>query len=497
MDSLSVFCKTERCDPMRKPPVPENEQERLAALRDLHIVDTPPEERFDQITRLAARVFMTPIALVSLVEADRQWFKSAQGLETSETPREVSFCAHAIMGDGPFVVRDAAADPRFSHNPLVRGEPGIRFYAGHPIRSKDGAKLGTLCVIDRQPRTLSEDELVILRDLAALVEHELQAWQRPHLDSRPTEVVPPQAAVDPVTRTWNRETIMSLLTRELARADQEGWPVGVVLADVYRLERVNEIYGRKAGDALLQEVAGRIHAVIRSYDRIGRLGEDEFLVVLPGCNLAQTTRVTEKLNRSLGKGPVSVSDVEVPLSVTFGLSATTAVSTPEPETLISAVTTALARAKDRQVVEEVHIERSIVVNCPPEECFAFLADHTRDPQWSATFVASQKTSPGPWGVGTKLQRSLRLLGRYVEFSGEITVFERNRQCCYRSEPEPIPHTMCRTLQPVAGGTRITLSLDIDPIRLTGMLSLSDSVTALMLERGMDISLKNLKLLLDR
>ncbi len=156
-------------------PVVENEAERLAALRALAILDTPREDRFDRITRMATRLFGVPIALISLVDADRQWFKSCQGLGISETPRSISFCAHALVSDGPLVIPDARRDPRFSDNPLVTAEPYIRFYAGQPLADAQGMKLGTLCILDHRPRTLSQADLDLLKDLAAVAEQELNA----------------------------------------------------------------------------------------------------------------------------------------------------------------------------------------------------------------------------------------------------------------------------------------------------------------------------------
>ena len=159
------------------PSRPEDESERLAALHALEILDTAAEERFDRITRVTQRVFDAPIALISLVDAARQWFKSRQGVTVGETPRDVSFCGHAILDDGPLVVSDARQDPRFAENPLVTGDLQVRFYAGYPLRSAHGHKLGTLCVMDRRPRQMSDDDLQLLRDLASWAEDELSAQQ--------------------------------------------------------------------------------------------------------------------------------------------------------------------------------------------------------------------------------------------------------------------------------------------------------------------------------
>jgi signal transduction histidine kinase len=158
---------------MRPPALPIDESERLAALQALHLLDTPAEERFDRVTRLAARLFDVPIALVTLVDADRQWFKSCVGLDVSETGRDVSFCGHAILDDAVFLVADALSDERFTDNPLVTGAPHIRFYAGIPLQSRAGYRIGTLCLIDHRPRTLAPDQIDLLQELASLVEQEL------------------------------------------------------------------------------------------------------------------------------------------------------------------------------------------------------------------------------------------------------------------------------------------------------------------------------------
>ena len=146
-------------------PVPENEAARLETLRQYEILDTDPEESFNDLTRLAAYICDTPIALITLVDSNRQWFKARVGLDAKETSRDISFCAHAIMQDGPFIVRDALDDSRFRANPMVLSDPYIRFYAGSPLMSPEGFKIGTLCVIDREPRELSPKQMAALKIL--------------------------------------------------------------------------------------------------------------------------------------------------------------------------------------------------------------------------------------------------------------------------------------------------------------------------------------------
>ena len=153
---------------------PDNEAERLAALRAYRVLDTAAETAYDDVVRLASFVCGAPIAVVSLVDADRQWFKAKVGVAMTETPREVAFCAHAVLGGETLVVEDARSDPRFADNPLVTADPYVRFYAGAPLVDAAGHGLGSLCVVDRTPRRLTADQLAALaalsRQVVALLE---------------------------------------------------------------------------------------------------------------------------------------------------------------------------------------------------------------------------------------------------------------------------------------------------------------------------------------
>lgn len=280
---------------MITPPIPIDEEVRLRTLHSLSILDTPAEERFDRLTRIARRIFRVPIALVSLVDDDRQWFKSNAGLTVPQTPRDISFCGHAILGEGVFIVPDARRDPRFADNPLVLDEPFIRFYAGFPLQSLDGSKLGTLCIMDRRPRTLSKTEVEILRDLALMAEHELTVLEL--------------AMMDELTMIANRRGFISIANHSLSLCTRQSIPASLIFLDLDDFKSINDKFGHAEGDRALRAFAGRMRSTFRDSDLCGRLGGDEFVVML--TNAAKDTaqdialrfrRSVEDLNREADRG---------------------------------------------------------------------------------------------------------------------------------------------------------------------------------------------------
>ena len=169
---LRAWALRNACQWMRAP-LPKNEAQRLAALQRLCLLDSEPEERFDRLTRIAATAFDAPMAFVTMIDSDRQWFKSRVGLDATETSRDAAFCAHAILDEKPMIVPDALLDSRFAENPVVLGDPRVRFYAGIPLSLPDGHCIGTLCVVDVRPRQPDPGKIDLLRDLAQCVEQEL------------------------------------------------------------------------------------------------------------------------------------------------------------------------------------------------------------------------------------------------------------------------------------------------------------------------------------
>lgn len=305
------------------PDLTPDEPARLQALRNLNLVDTPLEERFERITRLARGLLDVDIVAVSLVEADRQFFKSIQGLDVCGTSRDVSFCGHTILGDDLHIVPDARLDDRFNDNPLVTGPPNIVTYAAMPLRSQDGFNIGSLCAIHSSPREFDADELQHLRDLAAMAELELQAAAANAVQAALVEEVSTEqrrALIDPLTRMWNREGIQKIGEETIAglRTAPEG--AAVVMVDLDRFKPINDTHGHAAGDEVLRSAARRMLAAVRECDAVGRIGGDEFLCILSRCDTPESaTRVAERIRLRLTEHPIKTDAGDIDLSASLGV----------------------------------------------------------------------------------------------------------------------------------------------------------------------------------
>ncbi|MGB5258229.1 MAG: GAF domain-containing protein [Woeseiaceae bacterium] len=287
---------------MIKPATPVDELLRLETLRNLKILDTDPEERFDRVTRLAKRIFGTEIALVSLVDSDRQWFKSYQGLEVTETPRDISFCGHAILNDEVMVVHDTHEDERFRDNPLVAADPSIRFYAGCPISAPNGSKLGTLCVIDSKPRQVDDEDVTLLAELGQLVEEELAMADMMH--------------DDPVTGLSNSLGFSQIAEYLLAMCVRTEAPATMMLFRVANQNVITGFMGQEEGDRAAIEMAQLLMANFRDSDIIGRLTHDTFAVLMASATTSNVEvardRIREAVEQRNHRGETEYElDVEV------------------------------------------------------------------------------------------------------------------------------------------------------------------------------------------
>jgi diguanylate cyclase (GGDEF)-like protein len=246
---------------------------------------TSHEERFDRVTRMAKRMFGVEISLVSLIDEDRQRFKPTQGLDASETPREISFCGHAINQDGLFIVPNAIEDVRFSDNPLVTKAPNIRFYAGYTLKLRQGINLGTLCLIDSKPKHLNEEDQQLLKDLGAMVEQEIRSIQL--------------ATLDELTLISNRRGFMTLAEHSQKVCRRKKIPMSVILFDLNKFKPINDNFGHHEGDFALKQFAQVMLSVFRESDVIGRLGGDEFVVMLTDHNDEQIEIILDRFKTEM------------------------------------------------------------------------------------------------------------------------------------------------------------------------------------------------------
>ena len=281
---------------MKKPIIPDDEALRIKSLFKLDVLDTPPDERFDSITRIAKILFDVPIALVSLVDTNRQWFKSKQGLDACETSRDSSFCAHAIaetdidtLQDRIFEVPDTLLDDRFSDNPLVTDHPHIRFYAGFVLQSIDGYNLGTLCIIDSQPRTLSKADRNKLIDLGVVAQTTLQSLH--HHDK------------DVVTGIYNRRGFLSIAEYMLATCKRNHYLATVIYFDLTNLKSITPNREDSFEKEVLQRFTSVLMECFQQADLFARIDVSRFIVLTihnEGADVDQFSRqVKDKIHHQV------------------------------------------------------------------------------------------------------------------------------------------------------------------------------------------------------
>lgn len=253
---------------MKEQSIPLNETTRLQSQHSLRILDSVPEERFDRITRMAQRLFEVDICLVSFAASDRHWSKTKHGLNTGDTPRNISSFGHACCDDDLLVVEDTLRHPRLADHPQVTGDPRIRFHAGHSIHAPDGERIGTIGLFDAKPRRFSTGDVQTLKDFAALVDEELASSSKIH--------------VDELTGIANRRGFMAVAHHVLPLCARNGLSVELLFFDLDDFKKFNDEFGHDVGDRALQLFAKSLLKGFRSADVIARLGGDEFAVMMAG-----------------------------------------------------------------------------------------------------------------------------------------------------------------------------------------------------------------------
>lgn len=281
------------------------ESARLSALRSYCVLETGREARFDDLTCLASTICETPVSLVSLVDTNRLFLKSAYGMDVREVPYPDFFCGHAIRQRDIFIVPDAAEDSRFAKHPLVVESPRVRFYAGAPLITPQDYRLGTLCVIDFVPRELQPRQLETLRILARQVMCQLELNL--------------QAMRDPLTGLYNRRQLEEGLHREVLRARRIGGTVGVMAIDVDHFKRVNDTLGHEVGDSALRGIANELASCVREEDIACRAGGEEFVIILPGAGKASLRSRAEAVRRTIEQAQILAGEGTLRLTVSIGL----------------------------------------------------------------------------------------------------------------------------------------------------------------------------------
>ena len=265
----------------------DDEYGRIACLHRYEVLDSEPEQPFDKITSLVKTVLKVPICAVSLVDRERQWFKSIVGLDARQTPRAISFCTHTVRSREPLVINDAALDSRFSDNPLVLGAPFIRSYAGAPLQSPEGYNLGSLCAIDTEPRSFDEAELGVLKSFAALVVDELELRRI--------------AERDHLTGALTRRGFTAQVEKEIGRFDRHNRPSALLTFDIDHFKSVNDTFGHPFGDEVLKAVAACCEHGLRPSDTFGRMGGEEFAILAAETSAADALLCAERFRSAVAR----------------------------------------------------------------------------------------------------------------------------------------------------------------------------------------------------
>lgn len=302
-------------------PIPVDESLRQQTLDEMNLLDTPAEHYLDTLVQLTQNLVKVDTVLISLIDQDRQWFKARVGLDATETKRDVSFCGYAILGEDTLLVPDATLDERFADNPLVLGPPYIRFYAGRPLRAGNGQAIGTLCMVDPRPRSMSQAQQANFRDLATLAEGYLQLRTliqsnrdlRVEMDREQRK-----ALLDPLTQLWNRGGLLTFQDRECRRARESHAQLGVLYADLDHFKSINDQHGHAAGDLVLCECARRLRAALRPDDLLVRQGGEEFVALLKVKDSEEVQRVAERVRELIGHEPVQLPCGPLPVSLSIG-----------------------------------------------------------------------------------------------------------------------------------------------------------------------------------
>ncbi|WP_421593763.1 sensor domain-containing diguanylate cyclase [Shinella sp. M27] len=309
----------------------KREKDRLAALDNLDLLNSPRDDGFDRFVRLIQQIFNVEIGLVSMIDGHRQWYQACSGLSADEVPLEDTFCRYVLNDEQPMVVQDATKDPRFVAHPAVTGPDHIRFYAGVPLRTKAGHTIGTVCAIDRTARSFGRRDLDILQELAGAAMDRIELMQT--------------ASTDSLTEALTRRAFKREAEQLIAAALRHKHDLACVVLDVDRFKKVNDTYGHAAGDEVLKAVAATCRAKLRASDLFGRLGGEEFAILLSHVGAEGAMSAAEKLRAEIAARAISGEFGTLNVTASFGASALSIVGR-DIETLLAQADAAMYKAKD-------------------------------------------------------------------------------------------------------------------------------------------------------
>jgi diguanylate cyclase (GGDEF)-like protein len=320
-------------------------------LANLHTLDpfyTPIEERFERITRLARRALEVPIAAITVVKNDRQWFKSVAGLQVTELPMSKSLCAEVIREGKQIIVPDAQDDLYLMSNPLVCNKPHIRFYAGFPIRDSDSQTIGTFCVMDTKPRRTDAQFATALGDLGDMARRELFSIELGNAQAALATKLGEarrQAMFDPLTRLWNRRGGTDLLNAAMNDAARHNHLLGICLADIDNFKQINDQFGHQVGDQVLRRVANSIVASVRPQDVVCRYGGEEFLVIIRDVDEKGCVVIGERICAGMRELPLVKGGASTPATISVGVAVRKRDETVSTDQLIERADKALYASK--------------------------------------------------------------------------------------------------------------------------------------------------------
>ena len=305
---------------MRESPFPANKEIRLNAVRNGFCAYASREERFDRVTRTARRLLNVPIAVISIIEQDEQWFRAVQGLELAHTPRNISFCGHVVARNTPLCIHDTWADPDFLDNPLVTGPPGIRSYLGWPLEVANGVAAGSLCVIDTMPRTFGVEDFAALKDLASMAEAELRLSAMSNLQQKlmmQLSSLQRKNALDPLTGCWNICGFRELLTLGIDEARCDGTDLAICSVKVNDLEAVAKAANFLNVDAITLVLAQVLRQRLPPRGALARLGPTDYCALVPARS---SLALEDELARlTFPEASISLPDSKLKLNISLSV----------------------------------------------------------------------------------------------------------------------------------------------------------------------------------